>query len=352
MLTPGFWVGAGITAVVLFPSSSVKLLPLFVPTAVGLSILAWTSLEKTRREALVFLAGAFLGAFVSFSQQAPAASTQPSQTELKSPPTYLGAADIYSEGGVSFDPARERISIAAGDTTIELWPLLSFYSRSPDRCWTCLADDRDRDGPSRKLLGVRTLGAEWTTFYQSDFSSRLSVNAKNPKLVALESTAQLVSPIYSHLNACCHLSVATPRPVSIVFSPCPDTPIEVRLPARHAHLAANGFHVVEAATFAKGPFTELASGPLTRGEPVNLTFVVDKSPLFRLELKDWSSEASIELSPTAGWRVPMNAIELWPSGNGCSVVISLAGTSVGRGYDSVGHREGTYRGRMLVELLD
>ncbi len=119
-----------------------------------------------------------------------------------------------------------------------------------------------------------------------------------------------------------------------------------------AFLAEDGFHVVEPATGNKGPFTKLASGPLTRGELVSLTFVVEGSPLFRLELKDWSSEASLDLSPTAGWGLPMNAIALWPKRDGCYVRITLAATSVGRGWDSVGHREGTYRGRMLVELLD
>ena len=355
--TPGFWVGASITAIVLFPSSSVKLLPLLVPMALGLSIFAWISLERTRREALAFLAGAFLGAFVSFSQQAPAASTRPRQSEFEAPPINLAAADIHRAGAVSFDPAKELISIAMGDTTVELWPLLSFYSRSPDRCWTSLASSQDREGPNRRLLGVQTTGPEWVACYRSDFSSRLAVNAKNPKFVTLESTAHLVSPIYSHLNAYCHLSVATPRPVSIIFSPCPDTPVEVRLPLRSAYLAEDGFHVVEAATAEKGPFTELASGPLARGEPVSLTFVMDNTPLFRLELKDFSSEASTDFSPTAGWGLPMNAIELWPPyrsslGHGCSIAITLAGTSVGRGWDSVGHREGTYRGRMLVELLD
>jgi hypothetical protein len=191
----------------------------------------------------------------------------------------------------------------------------------------------------------------WCAHAGSGVDRLLSVGFLQPPFRECE------SPIYSHLNTYCAISVTTPRPVSIVFSPCPDTPIEVRLPARHAYLAEDGFHVVEAATADKGPFTELASGPLTRGEPVNLTFVVDNSPLFRLELKDWSSEASIELSPTAGWGQPMNAIALWPpdrssSGHGWAIAITLAGTSVGRGYDSVGHREGTYRGRMLVELLD
>src|SRR5262245_55357324 len=82
IMAPGFWVGAGITAVVLFPSSSVKLLTFLVPTAFGLSILAWISLKRTRWEGLAFLAGAFLGAFVLFSQQSPAASTRPSPTEF------------------------------------------------------------------------------------------------------------------------------------------------------------------------------------------------------------------------------------------------------------------------------
>ncbi len=182
MITPGFWVGAGIAAVVLFPSSSVKLLPLLVPMALGLSIFAGISLERTRREALAFLAGAFLGTFVSFSQQAPAASTRPSQTGLESPPTNLGAADIYREGVVSFDPAKERISIAVRDTTIELWPLLSFDSRSPDRCWTNLASSQDREGPNRRLLGVQTSGPEWSRLLSVRFLQPPFCECEKPKV--------------------------------------------------------------------------------------------------------------------------------------------------------------------------
>lgn len=357
IVVPGFWVGAGIAAAVLFPSSTAKLLPFFVPTALGFSILAWSSLERTPREVFAFLIGVSVGAGVAFSQQAPAPSTQPSQTELRTAPENLGASSgKFKEGGVSFDPAAEEISIAFNSTTLKFRPLLSFHSRSPDRCWTCLADSRDREGPRRRLLGVRTRGPEWIAFYQSDFSNSLSVNTENPKLITLESAAHLRSPIYSHLNTYCELLVTTPQPLSIVFSPCPDTPFDVddptRRAARIACLAEDGFHVVEAATREKGPFTRLASGSLTRGEPVSLTFVAGDSPLFRLELTDWSSEVSLELSPTAGWGMPMNAIRFWPRGRGCLVRITLAATAVGRGYDSVGHREGSYRGRMRVELLN
>ena len=356
ILIPGFWVGTAIAAVVFFPSSSANLLLLFVATIPVSSLLAWSTLERTPREALAYLAGALLGAFVAFSQQAPAPSTRPKQTEFRSPTTNLRASAIYKKGFVSFDPAAKEISFAFNGTTFELRPLLTFHSRSPDRCWTCLADSRDRDGPDRKLLGVQTSGSEWIAFYQSDFSSRLLVHVKEPKLVTLESTAHLRTPIYSHLNTYCELLVTTPQPLSIVFSPCPDTPFEIddstRRAARIACLTEGGFRVVEAATHEKGPFTRLASGPLTRGDPVSLTFVSGGSPLFRLELTDWSSEASLDLSPTAGWGMPMNAIGFWPRERGCLVRITLAATAVGRGYDSVGHREGTYRGRMLVELLD
>jgi hypothetical protein len=51
----------------------------------------------------------------------------------------------------------------------------------------------------------------------------------------------------------------------------------------------------------------------------------------------------------------MNAIEF---GRGdarptapVSLFITLAGTSVGRGWDSVGHSPGVYRNRMRIELL-
>jgi hypothetical protein len=38
----------------------------------------------------------------------------------------------------------------------------------------------------------------------------------------------------------------------------------------------------------KGPFTEIAAGPLQRGEPLSLTFMADDLHCF-IELKDWSS---------------------------------------------------------------
>ena len=109
---------------------------------------------------------------------------------------------------------------------------------------------------------------------------------------------------------------------------------------------------MEPATRNYGPYTRLASGSLSHGVPFILTVAIAASALFRVELRDWSSEAWLALSPTVGWGLPMNAIELWPAGLGCNVPVTVAGSSVGQRYDSVGHRKGTYRGRMVVEILN
>ena len=61
-----------------------------------------------------------------------------------------------------------------------------------------------------------------------------------------------------------------------------------------------------------------------------------------------------QLSPTAGWGVPVNAIEFSlspydhsPTGP-ASIFITLAATSVGRGWDCVGHSAGAYRNRITI----
>jgi hypothetical protein len=61
------------------------------------------------------------------------------------------------------------------------------------------------------------------------------------------------------------------------------------------------------------------------------------------------------LSLTAGWGVPVNAIEFSLADDGpaspASIFVTLAGTSVGRGWDCVGHNAGTYRNRISVDRL-
>ena len=53
----------------------------------------------------------------------------------------------------------------------------------------------------------------------------------------------------------------------------------------------------------------------------------------------------------AGWGLPVNAIEFQRDGPVVSLYLTLAATSVGRGWDSVGHAAGVYRDRLVIEPL-
>ena len=112
--------------------------------------------------------------------------------------------------------------------------------------------------------------------------------------------------------------------------------------------------MVEATSGEKGPFKELAAGRLTRPDRLGITIHDQGRPIATLMLDDWPSQAGTAPSPTAGWGVPVNAIEFSLSGDSpgstAGIYITLAGTSVGRGWDSVGHAAGIYRNRMKVEV--
>lgn len=83
-------------------------------------------------------------------------------------------------------------------------------------------------------------------------------------------------------------------------------------------------------------------------------FFENEQLLATLTLDDWTQQLSTDLSPTAGWGVPMNAIEFRRSDDSKSspieIFVTLAATSVGRGWETVGHRAGTYRNRFSFQL--
>ena len=124
-------------------------------------------------------------------------------------------------------------------------------------------------------------------------------------------------------------------------------------PARFAFLdAGNVFRVVEARSAEKGPFREIASGPIRNDTPLKMIFFDDAIPVFRVTLVDWAAQTGRQISPTAGWLIPVNAIEFsMRAESTAQVFVTLAGTSVGRGFESVGHAAGVYRNRMSIESL-
>jgi hypothetical protein len=167
---------------------------------------------------------------------------------------------------------------------------------------------------------------------------------------------------FSHLNSFCIVEIRGHKKLSLAFSPCRARKFEVLPadypiggPARFAYVdKSEQFHVVEASSGEKGPFRTLATGPLRRDDALSILLFDSSQLIATVALSDWSKQASTDLSPTAGWGVPMNAIEFQRLGDNpespVSIWITLAATSVGRGWDTVGHRAGTYRNRMIFRL--
>jgi hypothetical protein len=200
-------------------------------------------------------------------------------------------------------------------------------------------------------------------YFDGAESAKLSVDLSTAKSIRLEANTFLPEPVYSHLNSYCELDIQRHERLFLAFSPCPQERIEVVFsqypvgrPARFAYLDAAGeFHVVQASSGEKGPFAELARGPLARGDPLTITLYDNDLPVGRITLSDFAAQASTQPSPTAGWGVPENAIEFKlfadrPDAQ-AGVWVTLAGTSVGRGWDSVGNAAGSYRNRIELEVL-
>src|SRR5262249_15178296 len=127
-------------------------------------------------------------------------------------------------------------------------------------------------------------------------------------------------------------------------------------PARFAFVEADRtFRVVEASSGEKGPFRTLARGPLEPGQALAITLYDDGQAVGRIALEDYAAQADTTISPTAGWGVPVNAIEFSlsddPNTSPASIFVTLAGTSVGRGWDCVAHNPGTYRNRLRLEPI-
>jgi hypothetical protein len=255
------------------------------------------------------------------------------------------------------------VRITCENLTIDVQPLLTFESRSPDRCWTVFAPLRDRIGPQRKLTAVEHLSESVRAAYRDDGLHVLEIHALASGATEIEAWTELPQPVFSHLNSCCTLTIRGHRRLAISFSPCPDAVTEVfpsdypvGRPIRLAYLDTAGtLHVAEASSGEKGPFRDLATGALARDDALQITFWDTGRRVCQVTLADWAQQCGTSLSPTAGWGLPVNAIEFSrlgeAEGAAVGIWITLAGTSIGRGWDSVGHAAGRYRNRMTFERL-
>ncbi len=396
----GVFFVAGLT----FLATSVLLLALFRasnpylaagPAVLGLATLTPVALlrrarpERPRLTWSVLAAIAVASAFVLvWSLRAPDASTLPSDAALHRPlPENLGPLVLRRDDAhTSMLPEQTRRRTARPAVTphpldegdgvfrvredgfsLDVDPHLRFQSRSEDRFWTAFAwhvqHATDAELIARRL-GTHEVEAQWRTSdgLETTFVSR---NAESND-VRIDARFDLAHEVFTHLSTWTNIrfernAVASdPREnpnTRVGFSPCAETPIEVFVadypegrPVRFAYMTEDErFLVVEATTGEKGPFETLCEGRLRRGDPLTIEFYRDDAVVASTTLIDFSAQASTEPSPTAGWGVPQNALQLMRlSDDALAVHVTLAATGIGRGWDTVGWTPGVYQNRIDV----
>jgi len=349
----GGWLVAIVTGGILY-RASMPVTRLAAPAAfaLALSALAWWSKERTVVSAVALVAGGALGALEVFAQRAAEPSTRPAGGAL---------AEVQGEA-VSDDAATGQIVVPCGKGKIRVNPMLTFQSRSPDRTWVLLAPPEDLR-KQRALTHYTKTANGLRASYTDDGESTLVVTKDKSGAVDIEALTRLPVPVYAHLDTWTTIHLSFDATVS--FGPTGPTRFSFEpadyptgRPMQLAYLGEDlAFHVVRAHDAEKGPFAELAAGHLTRDEGLTIEIrprgdkAPDRDRGCRLVFKDWSAQLSTEPSPTAGWGLPQNSIQFFARDSDSVIVLALAETGPGRGYDSVGHAAGTYRNRLRVEAI-
>jgi len=365
------WTASLLTACALFPVSSQRFSIPVVLLAVVFWLAYWKqSPQRALRSWGMVVAGVLalaVGIALPFTQRSAEADTHPLN---EPPPTRVGAIIegvmprlVKVAENIDMSPADAYARVQCDQVQVFVRPLLTFVSRSPDRCWSNLAPALYRERISHRFAGRINEGDQAAYLYADEANHWLQVRPLTaPQGAVIESFSQLARPVYSHLNSYSIIELDGHKDLALTFSPCPEVKIEVEpadypfgRPAQFAYLDAAGvFHVVRATSGEKGPFHTLGSGKLSSTDELRIGLYDEGKQVATMILVDWAAQVSTSLSPTAGWGVPMNAIEFHREDDSetspISLWVTLAATSVGRGWDSVGHREGIYRNRLRIEI--
>lgn len=364
-----------VTASLTFPD--IKRIVLLLSALIGLFELGLASTIATPSLARKVIAGPIIaalsfGAFMPLAQRAEQPSTIPLNepcpwaevtnggTPLNGEPQSVGAFNR-----VMVLPSTGAVTIRLGRVRLEIEPLLTFESTSSSGGWSILSRQvRDRGPSFRRLVEMSTGRVEGGGNLLLFGGSSDWLSVEDQGLVKITAFSRISEPVYSHLNTFCKVSIYGHENLELTFSPCGSIGFEPRpadypvgRPARFAYCDTDRkFLVMEAQSGEKGPFTELGKGRLEFDGRLSLGIVDNGAPIATVHFDDWASQLSSALSPTAGWDVPVNAVEFQRSGDArrdpVMVWITLAATAVGRGWDTVGHTAGIYRNQVVVEVAN
>lgn len=373
------WAGLTLAMTWAFPVTMARIwpVPAALTMAMGLSAIGpWRRGGPAGRRVLVgslaiVVAAAIMGAGFAISLRPPAAGTHPiggmEATNLRNEAgsNLPDAGAIRFGSDIMMQPSDGTLMARIAALTVSVQPLLRFVSRSTDGAPVVLVPAAVREGPEPRIRRVSRAGdGGYLLSYNLEDQGPASLRAAfdlSAGSIALDAASTLDRPVSSHLNAYCDVEIRGHHRLSLEFSPCPGSlfglvrpGIPFGRPALFAFVRADRtFLVVEATSGEKGPFQALDRGRLDPSDPLTITLHDEGRPVARLTLDDFAAQADTTLSPTAGWGVPVNAIEFAladdrPSST-ASIFITLAGTSVGRGWDCVTHRAGTYRNRIRLD---
>lgn len=333
LVLAGLWFGIAGCGAALFRDSNAWVWAACAGVGVvGVLLAGW------RRIAIGSLAvGVGVGVAAVAVQRAAPAATRPLGT---GPEVDVPVGPCDWDGTLALD-------LRAG-VQVHVNPLLVFESVSQDRFWTVFAG-RWWGAPVR-CEGEAVLGGVRRGRFVGEGRMVLAAQEVDGEL-RLDAGVELAAEVYSHLNHFLEMTV-TADEVSLAFAGCaavvPSRPDEASV---FAYVEAGGELVVaRASSREKGPFAELCRTKLKDGL-VAVRVHVRGEAVAEVELRDWAAQVDTTPSPTAGWGVPGNAIEFWSVPGAMYLVATLAGTSVGRGFHSVGHAAGRYRNRVVVRRL-
>ena len=225
------WIAAAISARLTFPITFRFLWigPLLAGIAIGTVGIAESRRGRRSRWSAVTIAvvmASACGAVVPIAQRTSFPDTRPTNTDLRvrklgavpelvtATASLSDSVQVLAKEGIVIQKSRQRM--------ISIEPMLTFRSRSPDRCWTLFAKGRARRGPERQINGLEQLGAQIVISYRDDGFTTLDVDASATSHVTrIESISHLPMPVWSHLNSFAQLIVTARGTPSVSFSPCP-----------------------------------------------------------------------------------------------------------------------------------
>lgn len=235
-------------------------------------------------------------------------------------------------------------------------PLLRFRDHNFNGLWSVWGPSGLREYPPLRCNALVHVDGMSRALFEDKLAQHFISYHQDGRRHYIAARSALRQDTWSHLNHCLLISVNGHRHLSLRCSAIDqlDLPLEPGQAQRFLALEPTGHLAAwRCAEREKGPFRQLGSGQT--GDHVWLTLCDNGVPFIRFDVSDWLAQASTAISPTAGVPVPEHALECLVTGrqSGSTVLLwfSFAATSLGKGFQTVGHASGTYRMNVVVETL-